>query len=413
VAGDGGRNALTPTSIIEDLLRELAPRVLGAVARRYGDFDAAEDAVQEALVAATTRWPKDGVPEQPLAWLVRAASRRMIDQWRSDESRRAREAAVAPPEAAPPDRPDGDDTLLLLFLCCHPSLTPGSAIPLTLRAVGGLTTAQIARAFLVPETTMAQRISRAKQRIRDSGIGFEMPTDNELTDRLRSVLRVLYLIFNEGYASSEGSDLQRVELADEAILLARMLERALPDEPEVLGLLSLMLLTDARRAARADANGDLIPLPEQDRSRWDRARVAEGVELLDRAMGSGRVGEYRLQAAIAAVHDRAPTADQTDWSQIEALYGLLEQVTGSPVVTLNRAVAVAMADSPAAGLALLDTVEEPLRGFYRLDAVRAHLLEMAGDKQGAITHFRAAAARTTSLPEQRYLLRQAARLHEG
>ncbi len=240
-----------------------------------------------------------------------------------------------------------------------------------------------------------------------------MPTADELTDRLRSVLRVLYLIFNEGYASSEGSDLQRIELADEAIRLARMLERALPDEPEVLGLLSLMLLTDARRDARTDANGDLIPLPEQDRSRWDRARVAEGVDAAGRAMGSGKVGEYRLQAAIAAVHDRAPTADQTDWSQIEALYGLLEQVTGSPVVTLNRAVAVAMADSPAAGLALLDTVEEPLRGFYRLDAVRAHLLEMAGDKQEAITHFRAAAARTTSLPEQRYLLRQAARLHEG
>ena len=411
MAGDRGRDALTPTSTTEDLLRDLAPRVLGVIVRRYGDFDAAEDAVQEALVAATTHWPQNGVPEQPMAWLVRTAGRRMIDQWRSDESRRAREAAVAPPETAAPESPDEDDTLLLLFLCCHPWLTPGSAIPLTLRAVGGLTTAEIARAFLVPEPTMAQRISRAKQRIRDSGIGFEMPTDDELTNRLRSVLRVLYLIFNEGYASSEGSDLQRIELADEAVRLARMLERALPDEPEVLGLLSLMLLTDARRDARTDANGDLIPLPEQDRSRWDRARIAEGVALLDRAMGSGKVGEYRLQAAIAALHDRAPTADQTDWSQIAALYGLLEEVTGSPVVTLSRAVAVAMADGPAAGLALLETVEKPLWGFYRLNAVRAHLLEMAGDTPGAITNFRAAAAQTTSLPEQRYLLRQVARLN--
>ncbi|HEY8180209.1 MAG TPA: DUF6596 domain-containing protein, partial [Candidatus Limnocylindria bacterium] len=320
------------------------------------------------------------------------------------------EAAAAPSETAPRVTAAEDDTLLLLFLCSHPALTPGSAIALTLRAVGGLTTAEIARAFLVPEPTMAQRISRAKQRIRDSGIGFAMPTDHELAGRLRSVLRVLYLIFNEGYASSEGSELQRIELADEAIRLARMLALALPDEPEVLGLLSLMLLTDARRDARADQNGDLIPLPDQDRSRWDRARIAEGVALLDKAMGSGRVGEYRLQAAIAALHDSAPTADQTDWPQIAALYDLLEQVTGSPVVTLNRAVAVAMADGAAAGLALLAKVDDQLRGFYRLDAVRAHLLEMAGDRDGAITHFRAAAARTTSLPEQRYLLRQAARL---
>jgi len=378
--------------------------------RRYGDFDAAEDAVQEALLAATTRWPADGVPEQPMAWLVRTASRRLIDQWRSDESRRAREAAVAPSEAAPPTAPEGDDTLLLLFLCCHPSLTPGSAIPLTLRAVGGLTTAEIARAFLVPEPTMAQRISRAKQRIRDSGLGFEMPSDDELADRLRPVLRVLYLIFNEGYASSEGPDLQRAELADEAIRLNRMLLQALPDEPEVLGLLALMLLTDARREARTDASGDLVPLPEQDRSRWDRTRITEGLALIDRATGSGRVGEYRLQAAIAALHDSAPTAEQTDWPQIAGLYRLLEEVTGSPVVTLSRAVAVAMADGPQAGMALLDTVEEPLQGFYRLEAIRAHLLEMAGDTDGAVARFRAAAARTTSLPEQRYLMRQAQRL---
>ncbi|HEX5578294.1 MAG TPA: DUF6596 domain-containing protein [Candidatus Limnocylindria bacterium] len=401
---------MTTPPATEDLLRELAPRVLGALVRRYGDFDAAEDAVQEALLAAATRWPSDGVPEQPTAWLVQTASRRLIDQWRSDEARRAREAAVAA-EAGALSAPEGDDTLLLLFLCCHPSLTPASAIPLTLRAVGGLGTAEIARAFLVPEATMAQRISRAKQRIRGSGIGFEMPSDEELADRLRSVLRVLYLIFNEGYASSEGADLQRVELADEAIRLARMLHQALPDEPEVTALLSLMLLTDARRDARTDADGDLIPLPEQDRARWDRRRIAEGLALLNQAMGSGRAGEYRLQAAIAALHDSAPTADQTDWPQIAGLYRLLEEVTGSPVVVLSRAVAVGMADGPQAGLALLDGVEEPLRNYYRLEAVRAHLLEMAGDTAGAITHFRAAAARTTSLPEQRYLLRQAARLN--
>ena len=295
-------------------------------------------------------------------------------------------------------------------MCCHPALTPASAIALTLRAAGGLTTAEIARAFLVREATMAQRISRAKQRIEASGEPFRMPTPEERTTRLRMVLHVLYLIFNEGYASSTGRELQRADLTDEAIRLARMVRRLLPDDAEVAGLLSLMLLIDARRPARTGADGELVPLAEQDRSLWDRALVAEGLALLDDALGKGAVGEYQLQAAIAAVHDRAPRADATDWRQILALYGLLEQMTGNPVVTLNRAVAAAMAEGPSAGLALLDTVDARLAGHHRLDAVRAHLLEMAGDTEAARAHYRAAAARTTSLPEQRYLARQAARL---
>jgi predicted RNA polymerase sigma factor len=298
----------------------------------------------------------------------------------------------------------------VLFLCCHPSLTPASAIPLTLRAVGGLTTAEIARAFLVSETTMAQRIARAKQRIRTSGVPFAMPTDDELDDRLSSVLHVLYLIFNEGYAGSAGLDLQRVELSAEAIRLTRMAHRLLPDDAEVTSLLALMLLIDARRLARTTAGGELVPLPEQDRTLWDRALIAEGAALLDGAAGKGSVGQYRLQAAIAAIHDRAAHAEDTDWPQIEGLYELLERVTGNPVVTLNRAVAAAMADGPGAGLAVVDTVAARLGGHYRLDAVRAHLLEMAGDSQGALTHYRAAAAGTTNLTERRYLAMRAARL---
>jgi predicted RNA polymerase sigma factor len=298
----------------------------------------------------------------------------------------------------------------VLFMCCHPALTPASAIALTLRAVGGLTTAEIANAFLVDEATMAQRISRAKQRIKASEVRFRMPTREEQPARVRSVLHVLYLIFNEGYASSAGSELLRAELSQEAIRLARMVRRMLPDDPEVAGLLALMLLIEARRPARADAEGELIPLPDQDRSLWDRTLIAEGVALLNRAVAGGAVGEYQLQAAIAAVHDQAPHAADTDWRQILALYGLLEQMTGNPVVTVNRAVAAAMADGPAAGLALLDSVDERLNGHYRVDAVRAHLLEMAGDTDAALEHYRAAARRTTSLPEQRYLARQAARL---
>ena len=393
---------------VEDLLRELAPQVLGTLVRRYGDFAAAEDAVQEALLAAALHWPRDGIPAEPRGWLVQTASRRLIDQWRSEHSRRSREAASL--EDAPVEVSDQDDTLIVLFMCCHPALTPASAIALTLRAVGGLTTSEVASAFLVPEATMAQRISRAKQRIAASGEPFRLPAAEEQAARLRTVLHVLYLIFNEGYASTSGSELQRTEFSDEAIRLTRLVHRLLPDDGEVAGLLALMLLIDARRPARTDANGELVPLGEQDRSLWDQALIAEGLAVLDSAMGSGTVGEYRLQAAIAAVHDRAPQADATDWQQILALYGLLEQMTGNPVVTLNRAVAAAMADGPAAGLALLDEVAVQLNGHYRLDAVRAHLLEMAGEKEAALEHYRAAAARTTSLPEQRYLARQAASL---
>jgi RNA polymerase sigma factor (sigma-70 family) len=395
---------------VEDLLRVLAPQVLGTVVRRYGDFDAAEDAVQEALLAATVHWPRDGIPAKPRGWLVQTAARRLIDQRRSERSRRARESQALLQEPPTPGPSDEDDTLIVLFMCCHPALNPASAIALTLRAVGGLTTAEIAKAFLVGEATMAQRISRAKQGIRASGVPFRLPTPEERTTRLRLVLHVLYLIFNEGYASSTGRELHRTELSAEAIRLTRMVHQLLPDDGEVAGLLALMLLIDARRPARTNADGELISLAEQDRTLWDRALIAEGITLLNRAVSTGAVGEYQLQAAIAAIHDQAPRAGDTDWSQILALYGLLEQMTGNPIVTLNRAVAAAMAHGPSTGLALLDSVEERLTGHYRLDAVRAHLLEMAGDRDAALAHYRAAARRTTSLPEQRYLSTRAARL---
>jgi len=395
---------------VEDLLRDLAPQVLGVLIRRSGDFYAAEDAVQEALLAAAVHWPRDGVPAKPLGWLVHTAVRRMIDQRRSDQSRRDRESLALLQEAPIGEIPAKDDTLILLFMCCHPALTPASAIALTLRAVGGLTTAQIANAFLAGEPTMAQRISRAKHIIKASGARFRMPTRNELAARLRTVLHVLYLMFNEGYASSTGHELNRTDLADEAIRLTRMLQRLLPDDGEVMGLLALMLLIDARRRARINARGDLITLAEQDRTQWDQALIAEGVALINRAIGKGAVGEYQLQAAISAVHDRAARPERTDWPQILGLYGLLEQLTGNPIVTLNRAVAAAMVDGPAAGLTLLAEVEDRLSGHHRLDAVRAHLLEMAGDTRGAMAHYRAAAGRTTNLAEQRYLTTQAARL---
>jgi RNA polymerase sigma factor (sigma-70 family) len=405
VAADSGlpARALNLPSGVDDLLREGAPQVLGVLARRYGDFAGAEDAVQEALVTAALRWPRDGVPDNPNAWLLQAATRRLIDQYRSDRSRRVRESAAAQ-EPQAPEVSDRDDTLTVLFMCCHPSLTPASAIALTLRAVGGLTTAEIASAFLVDEATMAQRISRAKQRIKASGVPFRPPTPEERPAALRSLLHVLYLIFNEGYT------VQRAELSEEAIRLARMVRRSLADDAEVTGLLALMLLLESRRAARTDADGDLVPLPEQDRTRWDRSRIVEGLELLDEAIARGAVGEYQLQAAIAAVHSRAERAEDTDWPQILALYGLLEQLSGNPVVTLNRAVAAAMADGPEAGLAVLASVEDQLNGHYRVDAVRAHLLEQAGDVDGALTHYRAAARLTTNLPEQRYLTARAARL---
>ncbi len=395
---------------VEDVLRKLAPQVLGVVIRRFGDFGAAEDAVQEALLAAALHWPAEGVPASPRGWLIQTAVRRMTDQLRSEQARRRREDAAALREPAAAEVTGHDDTLILLFMCCHPALTAASAIALTLRAVGGLTTAEIANAFLVPEPTMAQRISRAKQRIKASGVPFRMPASEERAKRLRSVLHVLYLIFNEGYASSIGRDLQRTELSGEAIRLARMLHQMLPDDGEVGGLLALMLLTDARRPARTGPGGELIPLAEQDRARWDRRMITEGTSLITGAMTKGALGEYQLQAAIAAVHDQAANVADTDWPQILALYGLLERMTGNPMVALNRAVAAAMVHGPATGLKLLEALDEPLAGHYRLDAVRAHLCEMAGDTQQAIAHYRAAANRTTSIPEQHYLATQAARL---
>jgi predicted RNA polymerase sigma factor len=352
------------------------------------------------------------VPDNPSGWLISVASRRMMDRMRRDTARRRREVVVASrePSGGAPPVPDRDDSLTLLFLCCHPALTPASAIPLTLRAVGGLTTAEIARAFLVPEATMAQRISRAKQRIKMSGASFALPTGREWGERLRSVLHVLYLLFTEGYAASSGTSVARGELSAEAIRLTRMVHASLPDDPEVAGLLALMLLNEARRPARTGPAGELVPLPEQNRSRWDRALIAEGVALVSTALPRGAVGEYQLQAAIAALHDEAETADETDWPQILALYALLERMTGNPMVTLSRAVATAMVEGPAAGLALLETLDELLAGHHRLDAVRAHLLEMDGDREAAIAHYRTAAGRTTSVAERDYLLMRAARL---
>lgn len=397
----------------EDLLRELAPQVLGALVRRNGRFDACEDAVQEAMLAASRRWPTDGVPANPRAWLVTVANRRLVDIFRSESARRRREEddAVLEPTARE-HLPGRDDTLALLFMCCHPSLSPPSQLALTLRAVGGLTTAEIANAFLVPEATMAQRISRAKNAIKDAGARFDLPPRTERAERLRVVLHVLYLIFNEGYTTSSGPALQRGDLTAEAIRLTRLLHGLLPGEGEVAGLLALMLLTDARLAARTDADGMIVPLAEQDRVLWDRGQIDEGVALVTRTLGTTTVGPYQLQAAIAAIHDEAPSADETDWPQILALYEVLEQVASGPVVTLNRAVAVAMVDGPRAGLALLGTLDDDQRmsNTHRLEAVRAHLLEMAGDTEGARASYRMAARRTASAPEQRYLSLRAARL---
>jgi predicted RNA polymerase sigma factor len=397
---------------VEGVLRGLAPSVLGDVARRYDNFDDAEDAVQDALVAAATQWPDEGMPDNPRGWLTAVAVRRVNDRLRGDSARRRREEAAASREPAgdPAPVPDSDDTLALLFLCCHPVLTPASAIPLTLRACGGLTTAEIATAFLVPEATMAQRISRAKKRIRESDVPFEMPTGAAWTDRIRSVMHVLYLIFNEGHTASAGAAVARSELSGEAIRLTRLLQASLPADPEVSGLLALMLLSEARRPARTGPHGELVTLAEQDRSRWDRDLVEEGIALLAAALPSGAVGEYQLQAAIAAVHGEAPTAAETDWPQILALYGLLERITDNPIVTLNRAVAVAMVDGPAAGLGALEGLDAQLPGHHRLDAVRAHLLEMSGERDAAIEHYRAAAGRTTSHAERDYLTARAARL---
>jgi RNA polymerase sigma factor (sigma-70 family) len=398
---------------VEDLLRELAPQVLGTLVRRHGQFDDCEDAVEEALIAAATRWPGEGVPDNPRAWLVTVASRRLVDEWRSRSARRRREAADARPdlaERAPAS--SEDDTLTLLFLCCHPSLSVPSQLALTLRAVGGLTTAEIASAFLVPEATMAQRISRAKQTIRAAGARFDLPPEDERADRLRVVLHVLYLVFNEGYTASSGGTLQRTHLTAEAIRLARMLHRLMPDDGEIAGLLALMLLTDARRAARTDVDGALVPLAEQRREQWNRGEIEEGSALLARTLGGGPIGPYQLQAAIAAVHDEAACAEETDWPQILALYEVLEQVSPGPVVTLNRAVALAMVDGPRAGLAVLGTLDrdDRMTRSHRLEAVRGHLLELAGEPDAARASYLRAARTTASLPEQRYLALRAARL---
>jgi predicted RNA polymerase sigma factor len=394
---------------IEDLLHRMAPQVLGVLVRRYGNFAAAEDAVQEALIVAAGHWPRDGVPEHPHAWLIRTATRKLVDEHRAAAARRRREENVALEPSAGPV-PDADDTLRLLVLCCHPVLTPSSAVALTLRAVGGLTTAEIAAAFFVPEQTMGTRISRAKAKVAEAGARFTLPEPDERGRRVQAVLRVLYVMFTEAHTSSGGAGLHRVDLAAEAIRLTRMLQTALPADPEVAGLLALLLLTDARRPARTGPDGELVPLAEQDRTRWDRAAIVEGIGLAVAARRAGVVGEYQLQASIAAVHDAAPTAADTDWAQIRVLYELLERVTANPVVTLNRAVAVAMTDGAGAGLALLDEVAPRLAGHHRLDAVRAHLLEEAGDPAAAARHYAAAAARAVNLPERQYLTMRAARL---
>jgi len=391
---------------VEDLLRELAPQVLGALVRHFGGFGTCEDAVQEALLAASLQWPVEGVPENPKGWLVTVASRRRIELWRSESARRRREesaAAQAPPEPAPV--PSVDDTLTLLLLCCHPSLTRASQVALTLRAVGGLSTAEIARAFLVPEATIGQRISRAKQRIKASGAEFRMPPEAELPERTATVLHVLYLIFNEGYTASSGAELHRVELTAEAIRLTRQLRARLPEDGEVAGLLALMLLTDARRPARTRPDGALVPLGEQDRGLWDGAAIAEGVTLVSEALASSPIGPYQLQAAIAAVHDEAERPEDTGWTEILGLYELLNALAPGPMVTLNRIVAVAMVRGAREGLAELDraSADPALAGHHRVDSVRAHLLDMAGETEAARAHYSLAARRTLSLPERRYL----------
>ncbi|MEO8212973.1 MAG: sigma-70 family RNA polymerase sigma factor [Myxococcales bacterium] len=411
-------------SDIQHLLRQLAPQVLGIAVRRFRDFAAAEDAVQEALIAAAGQWPRDGLPENPRAWLLQVTSRRMADQVRAETARRHREELVVslvPPDeqvvlaldvAAPEER---EDTLELLFLCCHPALSTASAIALTLRAVGGLTTAEIARAFMVPEATMAQRISRAKATIKSAGGAFGPPAPEQFSTRLEVVMHVLYLVFSEGYAASSGVEVVRADLSGEALRLTRTLHRLVPEVPEVVGLLALMLLTDARRAARVGPTGELVPLDQQDRTRWDHAAINEGVALISAALPRGAIGPYQVQAAIAAVHDEAPTSDATDWPQILALYAVLQGLSDNPMVNLNHAIATAMVHGTAAGFEELDALEADhrLTGHHRLDAVRAHLLERAGETLRAIPLYRRAAARTTSTAERDYLLSHAAKLCDG
>jgi RNA polymerase sigma factor (sigma-70 family) len=390
--------------------------VVGILTRRWGDFAAAEDAAQEALVAAHTTWPRDGIPDHPRAWLVTAATRRLVDEQRSAAARRRRETAWAAAQVEGADVVQHDDSLSVLLMCCHPALSPASAVALTLRAVSGLSTAEIAAAYLVPETTMAQRISRAKRTLRDAGVSFELPASGELGDRVQRALAVVYLLYNEGYAASSGPDLTRVDRSAEAIRLARLVTRLLPSDTEATALLALMLLLDARRPARATASGDLVTLAEQDRRLWDRALVAEGTALLDSTIGTGHgLGAYQLQAAIAAVHDRATTAADTDWPQVLGLYGMLERVAPSPFVTLARAVALAEAEGPDAAWPVLASLDATLGGHHRLHAVKGHVAQLAGDRAGARRHYLAAAARATNLAERRHLTGLAAALtdHTG
>jgi RNA polymerase sigma factor (sigma-70 family) len=407
------------TSGLEHVWRESAPDVLAALVRRYGDFDGAEDAVQEALLAAAEQWPDAGLPDNPTAWLTTVAKRRLVDHLRSERSRTDREQLVArrtstrdllSPAADAAEGSHRDDSLTLLLLCCHPALTRPSQVALTLRAVGGLSTGQIARAFLVPEATMAQRISRAKSRLREAEAAFSVPPAEQLPDRVATASQVLYLVFTEGHTSTSGKLLYDVSLADEAIRLTRQLHGHLPDAGEVAGLLALMLLTDARRAARSRDDGSLVPLAEQDRSLWDRTAISEGIGLVERALPVGPVGPFQLQAAIGAVHAEAPSTEDTDWPQIEILYRMLSDLAPSPVVALNHAVAVAMVEGPTAGLAMLDELaQDPkLSRHHRLHAVRAHLLEMDGRVEEARGAYSEAARLTTSIPEQRYLLTKAA-----
>ena len=405
---------MTIDSATEGLLRDLTPQVIGALVRRYGQFEECEDAVQEAVVAATLAWATSGPPANPRGWLITVASRRLIDQIRSDHARKAREMTVALEELPSPESEivAADDTLILLYLCCHPALTPASQTALTLRAVGGLTTAEIAHAFLVPEGTMAARISRAKQSIKAAGSQFSMPAAEELGDRLSAVLHTLYLVFNEGYTASTGENLNRAELTHEAIRLTRMVHRQLPNDGEVAGLLALMLLTDSRRTARTTASGDLIPLAEQDRTQWDARLVEEANTLLAAAMARSSLGPYQLQAAIAATHADAQRAEDTNWQQVHVLYKILERIAPNPMITLNRAVALAETSGPAAALDLLSDLDaDPrMKNHHLLHAVRAHLLEMSGDVPKALEQYKLAARGTASMTERRYLESRASRL---
>jgi len=408
----------------QDLLRDLAPKVLGGLLRRYRDFGGCEDAVQEALIAAAMQWPTQGVPDNPKGWLITVATRRLTDQIRADTARRLREQLVV--SLIPADEQialaadaagvnERDETLDLYFMCCHPALSAASQVALTLRAVGGLATGEIARAFLVPEATMAQRLTRAKLTIKSAGAAFPELTPADRAARLPVVLKVLYLVFSEGYTASGGDQLYRVDLSTEAIRVARLLVRLLPDDPEVGGLLALMLLTDARRAARTGPNGELVPLDQQVRSTWDRTRILEGEQILQRALSRGTTGPYQIQAAIAALHDQAENSEATDWVEILSLYELLLRFNDSPMVRLSRAIALAMVEGPTAGLVALDdlAVDPRISTHHRLDAARAHLLERAGQHAEAIRYYRQAAQRTSSTPEQNYLLLHAARLSDA